>query len=724
MNERSSEFTMAAALRERAEKVLRERLDGALEDLDALSPETLRASLHELRVHQIELEIQNEEMRLAQAALDALRARYFDLYELAPVGYCTVSEQGQILEANLTAATLLRVERGALAGKSLSAFISKEGQELYYRCRKNLLDTRQPQGGDLRMARKDGTAFFAHLEITAARDENGEPVCRVAVIDVTERKKSEAALLNLRTAVEQSANTIVITDIRGNIEYVNPAFEKTTGYTAAEAVGKNPRVLKSGEQDAEFYRHLWATITTGKIWQGEFHNKRKDGSLYWEMATISPVRNDKGEVLRYLAVKEDITQRKAIEASLATALLRAEASAAAKSEFLGVMSHELRTPLNGVLGFAQLLSDTPLDSEQKAYAEMISNSGEHLLAIVSDILDFSSIDAGTLAIHAAPLAVADLVKTAEDTVRKTAAEKGLELRSELAAGVPEQITGDKQRIRQILITLLGNAVKFTASGSVVLRVATSSDGGRRSLDFCVEDTGIGISSKTLSQLFQPFVQADSKKNRLFGGTGLGLAISKRLAEAMEGSITVASTPGKGSTFTFRLPLESAPVHAGGLASVPSHISDREGTKPALTEHRPPVQTGGTPPEGNLVLVVEDDQENSTLAGKMLQSLGYRAEFAAHGGEAVQAFETGKYFAILMDVVMPVMNGLEATRKIRERETGSRIPIIALTANAMPGDRERCLAAGMDDFLSKPFKRDELADKLDVDGKSQNKTGVA
>jgi PAS domain S-box-containing protein len=523
---------------------------------------------------------------------------------------------------------------------------------------------------------------------------------------------------------------------------VNPAFEKSTGYTAAEAAGKNPRILKSEEQDAEFYRHLWATITSGKIWRGEFHNTRKDGSLYWEAATITPIQNDRGETVRYLAIKEDITGRKAIEASLATALQRAEAANRAKSEFLNVMSHELRTPLNGVLGFAQLLSDTLLDSEQQSFTKTISSSGEHLLAIINDILDFASIDAGALAIQVAPLAVADLVKAAEDTVRKTAAEKGLELRCELAAGVPEQIIGDERRLRQILINLLGNAVKFTASGSVVLRVTRSGQGawasrpceaqvsdampvskragrpfpleeagpptasGGSFLDFCVEDTGIGISSETLSRLFQPFVQADSKMNRPFGGTGLGLSISRRIAEAMGGAITVASTPGKGSAFTFRLPLE---VSAGGTAAVPSHLFPGAG---AASLSRPSAMTPARP-DAPLVLVVDDDDVSGVVAVKMLQNLGCRAEFVADGSQAVEAFVPGKYSVILMDVAMPVMDGLAATRKIREIEAagGLHAPIIAFTANVMPGDRERCLAAGMDGFLSKPFKKEDLAAKL-------------
>jgi len=579
-----------------------------------------------------------------------------------------------------------------------------------------VIGLRQPFAKEYRILRQDDQAerWVHGMGMLEIDDANRLTKMIGTIQDITERKRLEASLLNLEAAVEQSANTIVITDMCGNIEYANPAFEKTTGYTVAEAMGKNPRILKSGEQDAEFYHDLWATITSEKVWQGEFHNKRKDGSLYWERATISPIQNGKGETVRLLAIKEDITKRKAIEASLAAALLCAEAANRAKSEFLGVMSHELRTPLNGVLGFTELLADSALDSEQMDYVKIISSSGEHLLAIVSDILDFVSIEAGTLAIHVAPLAVADLVKTAENTVRKAAAEKGVELRCELAADAPESITGDELRMRQILINLLGNAVKFTARGSVVLHVATGSDGGGY-LDFSVEDTGIGISSEDLSRLFQPFVQADSKGSRRFGGTGLGLAISKRIAEAMGGAITAASTPGKGSLFTFRFPLESAAHRARENASALSHISDRKRNHSELIEPCPPIQTGKSlpPSDKGLVLVVDDNRVGRMIAGKMIERLGYRVEFAASGEKAVEVFVPGKFSAILMDIAMPMMGGLEATGKIREVEASAdgHVSIIAFTANVLPGERERCLAAGMDEFLSKPLRLDDLAAKL-------------
>jgi len=393
--------------------------------------------------------------------------------------------------------------------------------------------------------------------------------------DITERKQAEEERQNLRKAVEQSANTVVVTDTKGRIEYVNPAFEKSTGYTTAEAIGNNPRVLKSGEQDTAFYQCLWTTIISGKIWRGEFHNRRKDGSLYWESATISPVHNDQGKIVHFIAVKEDITQRKAMESNLLEALNLAEAGNRAKSEFLAIMSHELRTPLNGVLGFAELLAETPLDEDQKEYARTIRNSGSHLLHIVSDILDFSSIEKGNMKFEAEPVVMADLVESSCLPNRKTAADKGLEFRYEVDPQVPEEITGDSRRICQILINLIANAIKFTESGSIVLRVVPATGGDRPCLDFSVQDTGIGIPPETICHLFKPFTQADSKLSRRFEGTGLGLAISQRLAEGMGGMITVVSAPGQGSTFSLRLPIN-------GGESPPSNIDTAFRTdKPGL-----------------------------------------------------------------------------------------------------------------------------------------------
>ncbi len=508
-----------------------------------------------------------------------------------------------------------------------------------------------------------------------------------------DRKKAEEEFRKLHTAVEQSDEIIVITDVHGDIEYVNPAFEKITGYKSAEVMGCNPRILKSGEQSQDFYKELWDTLLSGQTWRGEFHNRRKNGELYWAAAVISPVCNELGEVVHFAVVQEDITERKTMESSLHEALERAEAASLAKSEFLAVMSHELRTPLNGVLGFAEILGDTVLDEEQLGYVRTITDCGDHLLQIVTDILDFSSIEKGKLKLEMESVGIPELIESCCQMVSNQAACKKLEFRNEVAPNVPATINGDGLRIRQILTNLLGNAVKFTSRGSVVLRTETIESGGGRFISFSVTDTGPGIAPETVCLLFKPFSQIDSSLKRSFEGTGLGLAISKRLADAMHGMIIVDSSLGKGSTFTCRLPLnsKSSPLMAD-----------------QIKEKSPDLK-----PEKGLVLVVEDDRVNSLLARKMLEFIGMNVEVVSNGKEAVEAFVPGKYSAILMDMQMPVMDGIDATLRIREIDTasGTHVPILALTANALQRDRDRCFAAGMDDFITKPFTKDTLAEKL-------------
>ncbi len=622
------------------------------------------------------------------------------LIESVPGTFYMLDENGRFVRWNA-------YERDEVVGKPDAAIAGTDAMDTVHPDDRALirskmlavLGSNREVNAEARVLMRGGPEFRWFLLTGRKMVIDGRPHILGIGIDITVRKQAEEELNNLRTAVEQSANTIIITDPGGGIEYVNPCFEKITGYTFAEAVGQNSRILRSGEQDNSFYRNLWETISSGKNWKGQFHNRRKDGSLFWESATISPVFDSSGRIVHFIAIKEDITERKALEANLLDALDCAEAGNRTKSEFLAVMSHELRTPLNGVLGFAELLADSPLNQEQKEHARTIRTCGEHLLQIVNDILDFSSIERKRLRLDDAPVSIGSLMESSCLPVRNTAADKGLEFRCEMAAGVPSQIHGDERRIRQILINLLGNAVKFTASGSVVLRIAPATCGDRPALDFSVEDTGIGIPSETIPLLFKPFTQADSTLRRPFEGTGLGLAISQRLAEAMGGKITIISTPGRGSIFTLRLPIEGAGKDPENAA-----VEKQPQSSPAC-----PGAGGGTPPE-NPVLVVEDDTSSRLLAGKMLEAIGWRVEFARDGQAALDAFVPGKFSMIFMDMQMPVMDGITATKMIREAEgaTETRVPIIALTANVMPGDRERCKAAGMDDFLSKPFKKDEIA----------------
>ncbi|MCX6968717.1 MAG: PAS domain S-box protein [Verrucomicrobia bacterium] len=535
----------------------------------------------------------------------------------------------------------------------------------------------------------------------------------VFVIDVSERRRAEEKLVRSEQLLRESQETAnighYINDLATGLWESSPVMDRIFGIGldfVRDADGWGSLIHPDDREKTVAY--LLDVLAGRKPFRMDYRIIRPlDGEVRWMAGYGDFEYDESGKALRLVGCIQDITERKLAEEelkktndelnrSLHTAkelAVKAEAATRAKSEFLAVMSHELRTPLNGVLGFTEILAMTPLDSEQQDFVRIVRDSGEHLLGIVNDILDFSSIEKDRMVFESGPVVVSEVVKASAAAVQKTAADKGLEFRCETAPGVPEQITGDARRIRQVLINLLGNAVKFTSKGSVFLRVAPGTEGKPKHLEFSIEDTGPGIASETLGSLFKPFTQADSSLHRSFDGAGLGLAISQRLAEAMGGEIRVVSTPGKGSTFTFRLPVDSQTLPARSPAD----------------QQQPPA----TPAPGGLVLVVEDDAMNSLLAGKILESLGVQVEFASNGLDAVNAFAPGKYSAIFMDVQMPVMNGLEATEKIRGIEAvgGIRVPIIALTANVLPSDLEQCLAAGMDSSVTKPYSRGQIAAEL-------------
>jgi PAS domain S-box-containing protein len=494
-------------------------------------------------------------------------------------------------------------------------------------------------------------------------------------------------LNNQKFALDQHA-IVSMTDLNGTITYANTRFCEVSGYKLEELLGQNHRIVKSGYHPAEVFVEMWQTITSGKVWHGEVKNRRKDGGHYWVSATIVPLMGVDGLPQQYIGIRTDITANKALEQSLQEAKTAADAANKAKSEFLANMSHEIRTPMNGVIGMTELALDTALDSTQRGYLNTVKSSAHALLVILNDILDFSKIEAGKLEIENIPFNPRQTIGDALKAVEVRAGKKGLSLRGVWPQDLPTHVTGDPGRIRQVLTNLCDNAIKFTEHGGITVAVTLKVvDADTFEMEVAVTDTGVGIPASKQQLIFAAFSQADTSTTRRFGGTGLGLTISTRLVELMGGRIWVESVEGVGSTFYFTSRLGRA-------------------AEQAIAEPAPVVAATAVRPLR--ILLVEDHAINQLLATSLLKKWGHAVTLARDGQEAVNLFPTDKWDVVLMDMQMPVMGGLEATQIIRAHEpAGRKTPIIAVTANAMEADREACLGAGMDDFLSKPISAPAL-----------------
>jgi two-component system, sensor histidine kinase and response regulator len=521
-----------------------------------------------------------------------------------------------------------------------------------------------------------------------------------AVWRMVQKQRTMRQLQGLSLAVEQSGESIIITDTEARIEYVNQAFVRETGYSLAEARGQNSRILQSGKTPRESFDALWEALRQGRSWKGEFCNRRKDGTELYEVATISPVQQRDGRVTHYVAVKQDITQRKETEHALEAAKQAAEAASRAKSEFLANMSHEIRTPLTAIIGFSESLLVGDMDRRGHAEAvRAVIDNGRHLRALIDDILDLSKIEAERLDVEILPVDLAKLLRDLAAGVGAQAQAKGLDFDLHLLPPLPRRIYSDPTRLRQILDNLSSNAIKFTEQGSV--RLLVSCDVQARRLQCSVLDTGIGISAEQLPRLFRPFGQADASVTRRFGGTGLGLAISRRLVRLLGGDIQVRSEPGSGSLFVVEV--DTGPLAPEDLlwalpalahSPVPSLAPEQEEQEQEQEQEQAQV-----PAVSGRILLAEDNPYNQRLIGLYIERTGAQIAIAENGEQAVEQALGGQFDLVLMDLQMPVMGGLEATRLLRD--TLYPGPIVALTAHSMSGDREQALAAGCTDFLTKP-----------------------
>ena len=512
-----------------------------------------------------------------------------------------------------------------------------------------------------------------------------------------ERLDSESEIRQLNDALPIM---IAYLDRDERYHYANSRFCEWAQRPPDEIIGRTAREVH-GEKVYPRFRDDTVRVLAGERVTSTRTHVSRSGATFDTAYTFIPRRDAGGAVMGFHALLRDITEEKNAERALHAAKSAAEAANLAKSQFLANMSHEIRTPMNGVLGMTEMLLDGNLEPREREYARTIRKSGESLLHIINDILDFSKIEAGKLELESIDFSLRESIHDTVAMLQERAGDKGYRLVCHIAPDVPETINSDPTRLRQIIVNLLGNAIKFTQKGGVTLNVSRSSDAAAATepscrLRFEVIDTGVGIAPEALPQLFKPFSQADESTTRRFGGTGLGLAISKQLVEISGGVIGVKSVLGAGATFCFEIPV-------------------RVSIQPAALSQSQNLLVANTTELTCSVLLAEDNVVNQAVAKAMLDRVGYTVSISNNGVEAIEAATTRDYDVILMDCNMPELDGWEATRRLRaweaEHRPRRRVPIIALTANALQGDRERCIAAGMDDFLAKPFKREQLLEVL-------------
>jgi len=560
---------------------------------------------------------------------------------------------------------------------------------------------------ELTYFRKDGSRFPAVVSVTALRDAQDAIIGYLLIgTDNTARKLVEAEQKKLdqrlrdqqfytRSLIESNIDALMTTDASGIITDVNKQMEALTGCTRDELIGAPFKSYFTDPERAEAAIKL--VLSEKKVTDFELTARALDGKktvVSYNATTFY----DRGRTLQgVFAAARDVTERKRVEEELKQAKAAAESASRTKSDFLASMSHEIRTPMNAIMGIADLLAKTPLSLEQDKYVQIFRRAGDNLLNLINDILDLSKVEASQLELEQTGFSLVDLLEKVTEMVALRAHEKGLSLLFEIAPDVPTDLVGDPTRLRQVLLNLIGNAIKFTESGEVSLRVTRETDFSvPTALRFTISDTGIGIPGEKLDRVFERFRQADSSTTRRFGGSGLGLTISKRLVELMGGRIWVESAVEKGSVFSLAVPFED---WTGATRRVAA-----------------PVGTGrATPLPALRILLAEDSIDNRTITMAYLEDTPYRVEIAETGAIACEMFAAGHYDLVLMDRQMPVMDGLTATRTIRAWEKANDrppTPIIALTASALKGDREMCLAAGCTAFLTKPIKQAVLLQAIE------------
>jgi len=512
----------------------------------------------------------------------------------------------------------------------------------------------------------------------------GKPATMGTIRNFTKKHSYDVKLNTLQNAVIHSPAGIVITNKDGVVEYINPKFTEITGYTDEEIIGNTPRLLKSNYHDEEFYIHMWDTLLSGKVWKSEIRNKRKNGTLYWEKQSISPIFNNKKEITHFVGVKEDITELKKLHVNLVKAKEKAEESDKLKTSFLASMSHEIRSPMNVIIGFTDLLRDDDMKSEERnKYIDYISRAGDTLLNLIDDIIDIAKIESEQLTIRNDVCNLSELM----DDLYKTQLDyknRNNKINVDLIPNgdnVTEQlvIKTDPYRLRQIMTKLIGNAIKFTEDGYVKFGYLNVSDD---LLQFYVKDTGIGIPEEETPYVFDRFRRVENDE-KIYSGTGLGLAITKNLVKLLGGDVWLESMDGVGSIFYFTLPYEK--------------ISKTK--KKIIKKEKKEIYNW----EGKTILIAEDEKLNYSYLSEVLSKTNVKLIWAKTGKHAVNLYRKhkGRINLILMDIKMPIMSGYDAMKIIRRNDT--EVPIIVQTAHVISGERDKSFEAGACEYLTKPIK---------------------
>lgn len=629
----------------------------------------------------------NEKLKRAEQELRLWQKELLDYFEHDISADFFVDDKGNLISCNSAFYKLFEVKSDPT--RSLNVIDFYKNKEERNKIISLIKEFKKLENYEMEMISKNGKELHLIGNILGNFDDSGKLISiKKYLVDITQRKMAEELLGKLSKAVDQSPVSIVITNKDAKIEYVNPKFTEITGYTMEEALGKNPNIISIHSKTRKEYKDLWDTLLSGSTWAGEFLNKKKSGELFWEHAIISPIMNKNGEISHFVAISEDITEKKAKDHELVEALKKAQESDRLKSAFLANMSHEIRTPMNGILGFAELLKEPMLDGDlQQEYLGIIEKSAKRMLDIITDIVSISKIEAGMTKLQFTEVNVNQELEFAYNSLIHHAQQKGLKFNYKKQ--LPDKdvlILTDKDKLYSIITNLLKNAIKFTNSGSVSIEYKRKGE----NLIFCIKDTGIGISQDIKNRVFERFRQGNETLTRIHEGAGLGLAISKAFVEMLQGEIWFKSepdpnNPSHGTSFYFSIPY--SPV----------------GQNEILEEE---YSQGWEDLQKLNILIAEDDEISKTFLNKLLKPVALNIYNASSGEEAVQICrQVSGIDLVLMDIKMHGMNGYDATRKIRK--FNKDVLIIAQTAFAMEGDREKALEAGCNEYITKPIQISKL-----------------